>query len=89
MFSCVNLLPLTQTLNLKYGPTLLLSSVLLLLLLLLLLILLEIRVKKAQAPYTCVCVPVFVHLQNADLVLTSHLRFSQHRGLAGLVRACL
>ena len=31
-------------------------------------------------------VPVVVHLQNADLVLTSPLRFSQHRGLAGLLR---
>ena len=47
-------------------------------------ILLGIRVKKAQAPYTFVCVPVFVHLQNADLVSTSPLRFSQHYELAGL-----
>ena len=31
-------------------------------------ILLGIRVKKAQAPYTFVCVPVIVHLQNADFV---------------------
>ena len=49
-------------------------------------ILLEIRVKKARAPYTFVCVPVFVHLQNADFVSTSPLRFSQHYGLAGLLR---
>ena len=46
----------------------------------------EIRVKKAQAPYTFVCVPVFVHLQNADFVLTSPLRLSQHYRLAGLLR---
>ena len=46
----------------------------------------EIRVKKVQVPYTFVCVPVFVHLQNADLALTSPLRFNQHRGLAGLLR---
>ena len=46
-------------------------------------ILLEIRVKKA--PHTFVCVPVFVHLQNADFVSTSPLRFSQHYGLAGLL----
>ena len=36
--------------------------------------------------YTFVCVPVFVHLQNADLVLTSPLRFSRHFGLASLLR---
>ena len=30
-------------------------------------ILLGIRVKKAQAPYIFVCVPVFVHLQNETL----------------------
>ena len=44
--------------------------------------------KKAQAPYTFVCVPVGVYLQNAesDLVLTSPLRFSQHLGFASLLR---
>ena len=46
-------------------------------------ILLEIGVKEA---YTFVCVPVFVRLQNADFVLTSPLRFSQHLGLACFLR---
>ena len=36
-------------------------------------ILLEIRVKKAQAKYTFVRVPDFVHLQKADLIFTSPL----------------
>ena len=42
--------------------------------------------KKSSSSYTFVCAPVFVHLQNADLVLTWPLRLSQRRGLAGLLR---
>ena len=38
-----------------------------------------------RVKYTFVCVPVFVHLQNADFVSTSPLRFSQHYELAGLL----
>ena len=46
----------------------------------------EVRVKKAQAPYTFVCVPVFVHVYHEQLMLTSPLRLCERRGLADLLR---
>ena len=42
--------------------------------------------KKGQAPYTFVCVPVFIHLQNAESILIFPVRLSRNRGLAGLLR---